>query len=567
MRLDQKLMRGRGGIACGLRRDDRATISILAAGLLFVICGLAAAAVDLGSVFWLRHELQAAADAAALAGTFDLSRAATIAAQSAATNGVGASASITAVTGTYTGDPTLSPANRFAAGGSTPNALRVTIEQAVPIFFLRIFLNRTSVPVEVTATAANIAEGSFSAGTGLATLNAGVLNSLLTGLLGGTVSLSLINYQALAQGDISLLSFCGALATRLGVTGGTYGALLASAVTMGDIIAAAESVAGADDNAQAVAALTALDTSAVAMQSVDLGALLDLGSWDLRQIGSLNPAIETAPGINLLDLLTLGAEVAAGGHLVTVNLPVSISGITSASLSLAVGESAQNAPRIGLGPVGISIHTAQIRFYFLFDLLPILGSVVQLPLYIEAAEGTATLSAITCSSDPATDAVMTISGAPGLATSYIAGVTQSQMTNFTTPVTPGPGTIVTVPLLATIKADVAATLAAPSPSDVEFSDQDIANATVRTLSTTDFTAGLLAGLSNSIGASGGLTVTLLGLPLQLGLLTSGLTAALQAAVPAVDPLVNSVLSSLGIELGTMELRATGVRCGIPVIVQ
>lgn len=550
-----------------LGRDERAAFSILTAGVVFLLFGLTAAVVDLGSAYWQRRVLQAAADAAAAAGSFDLSRATAIATEAAAANGVSADAIITAVPGTYTGDPSLAPTSRFAPGGASPNALKVTINATTPLYFLGLFLGRDTLPITVSATAANIPAGAFSAGTGLASLDNGILNSLLGGMLGGSVALSLADYQTLATTNVSLLNFADALASQIGVSSGTYGALLSDTVTFGDLLAAAASVAGSDNDAAAVAALTALDTSAAAEDTIPLGDLLDLGAWDDRQIGALNGTIETAPGVNLLDLVMFGSQVAAGGHLVTVALPVSLSGIAAASLSIAQGEPDESAPRIGLGPVGISVHTAQTRLYFTFTLLPILGGAVQLPLYLEAAEGTASLSAISCGSDPANDAVMTITGAPGLATADIAGVSAGQMTDFTAPVTPGPATILDVAGLAKVTADVTASLAAPTPSTVDFSNQDIDDATVKSLSSTDATSGLLASLANGLGQPGGLTVTALGLGIGLGSLGSTVASELQATLGLLDPLVTTVLSALGIELGTLDLRATGMRCGIPVIVQ
>ena len=553
-----------------LGRDETAAVAIVAAGLVFVVFGFAAAAVDLGSAYWVKRNLQAAADAAAQAGALDPSRAAAIVAQSTASNGVPATASVTIQSGTYTGDPTLPEASRFSPGGANADALRVTIAMPAPVYFLGLFHHGT-LPVSVAATATDIPEGSFSAGTGVAALNAGLLNSLLGGLLGASVSLSLADYQALAQTDISLLSFSDALASRLKLTGGTYGNLLASTMTMGDLLAAAESVAGNSDDVQAVTALSSLGTGMVDSDSLALSSLLDLGDWDLRQVGSLNGAIESAPGVNLLDMIMLGAQTVAGGHLITFTLPASIAGVSAASLTLAIGEPAQNAPRIGLGPVGISIHTAQMRLYFDFTLLPLAGlstGVVQLPLYLEAAQGTATMSAITCGSDPESDAQMTITGAPGLAAADIAAVNTSQMTNFSTPVSLGAATVLNVAPVLTATALITANLSAPSPTDVEFSFDDIADTTVKTVTTTDVTAGLLDSLSSGLSAPGGLTVKVLGLPLlPVGIVTSELSTALKGVLSAADPVINSVLTSLGVELGTMALRATGMRCGIPVIVQ
>ncbi|MDF6628598.1 hypothetical protein NMT54_24820, partial [Escherichia coli] len=85
-----------------------------------------------------------------------------------------------------------------AVDGNT-NAAQVTITQNVPYFFM---VGRRQ--LTATAIAKNTPVASFSLGSGLASVNGGLLNQLLGSLLGNAnpLSLSLVSYQGLANTNI-----------------------------------------------------------------------------------------------------------------------------------------------------------------------------------------------------------------------------------------------------------------------------------------------------------------------------------------------------------------------------
>src|SRR5690606_34526792 len=100
---------------------------------------------------------------------------------------------------------------------------------------------RDSVVVSKSATAAlpgGPPSAAFSIGSRLASLDGGLANALLSGLLGGQVSLTVMDYRALADARVNLLQFSDALATELGVTAGDYDALLAHQVQAGQMLSA-----------------------------------------------------------------------------------------------------------------------------------------------------------------------------------------------------------------------------------------------------------------------------------------------------------------------------------------
>src|SRR5690606_36257843 len=73
----------------------------------------------------------------------------------------------------------------------------------------------------------------------LATLEDGAVNSLLSGLLGGGISLNLVGWQGVANADINLLQFLNnALGIDVTANIGTYQGLLDTEVRLGDLLGA-----------------------------------------------------------------------------------------------------------------------------------------------------------------------------------------------------------------------------------------------------------------------------------------------------------------------------------------
>ena len=124
---------------------------------------------------------------------------------------------------------------RFKAGAPF-NAVKVTIQKPGTQYFSRSLI---SPPTIVTTAIANApAEAAFSIGSRLASLNGGLVNALLGGLTGTTLSLSVMDYEALIKADVSAFSFMDNLALQLGLTGATYTDVLQSDVTIGQIASA-----------------------------------------------------------------------------------------------------------------------------------------------------------------------------------------------------------------------------------------------------------------------------------------------------------------------------------------
>src|SRR3546814_3494911 len=78
------------------------------------------------------------------------------------------------------------------------HGVRVTLTQAFPTPLIPFFTSGNRVMV-ASATAEQAALGSFYLGSGLLSVDAGILNALLSGLLGGNVTLDAVSYKQLAS--------------------------------------------------------------------------------------------------------------------------------------------------------------------------------------------------------------------------------------------------------------------------------------------------------------------------------------------------------------------------------
>ena len=578
--------------------DDQGVVAIITALMLTVMLGMTALAVDTGLEFATRRSLQAATDSAALSATYPVTTgtsptaaADTYFSKVAAVTPLISGAQIGQVTeGTYCPDDSLPVADRFIPGSATtictnlpsiagPNAVQVTSSVTQPLAFGRV-LGATAGPMITTATAAQINEAGFFAGTGLLSLQAGVINALLTQLLGSQINLSLVQYQALLNTNVDALSFLNALATTVGVSAGTYGNLLSTPVEIQQVLQA-EITALGQPGSDATAALGALEAQITGSPQVALGQLFDLGVWQDSGIGSVNVPAALSASLNTFQLASLAAQVANGVNFLTLNAPsISIPGVAQITLATTAIEPPQS-PYFAFGPVGAIVHTSQVRLQLTLSLLntaTLLGGVlngltninISVPLYVEVASGTATLSAISCGADPLSDATVTIDATPAAVTAYLGQEPQSDMTNFSQAVPqPDPANILSASLLGVnvlnVTGAAAADVGSPGSTSLVFTQtqmQAVPPAT-QTTSSADMLSTLSGDLSNSLT----LNVSAVGLPLlPVGTLTSELTAALTPVFQGVDSLVDPLLTALGIRIGTMDVTATGVRCGVPTLV-
>ncbi|MBN8986368.1 MAG: hypothetical protein J0H32_18275, partial [Rhizobiales bacterium] len=456
----------------------------------------------------------------------------------------------------------LAPQARFVTpANGIANAARVTVRTQTPLFFARVFTGADQYTITTTATAASTAVASFAIGSRLLALDGGLLNGVLGSLLGTSLSLSVMDYRALADAKIDALDFLSALATKANLTAATYADVLDSNVKIGDVVSAlltAQQAAGGVN-----AATSALQQVSLALAGITTkiapGKLIDLGPYRDLSTGQKPQA-----GVNLsaLDVLNAAANVANGAHQVAAGANLNLPGIASVSLTATVGEQPQGSSWITIGTQGASVHTAQTRVLLLVKLLGT-GSVsaVNLPIYVEVASGTATLDAVSCGYPDVSRSTVQLGVTPGIVDAWNGNVSVADLNNFTSKPNPGPATLVDLGAIK-VSGKAHAGIGNTSPTPVTFSYSDIQAMTKKTVTTTNFTQSLTGSLLGDLSLN--VQVGPLGLPIPgLGGLVRGIIGG---ATGSIDQLLAQVLATLGVGIGQADVWVTGVRCDRAVLV-
>lgn len=559
--------------------DRRGSTMILTAIALAALMGFVALSVDLGSLFFQKRRQQTANDLAALAAASDLSHASAAALATLARNQTPTGAGIVVETGTYTPDPALTPSARFVPNTSSGvNAARVTVQSQQSIYFGRILslfggggAGPATVNVQSSAIAATNAQAAFTVGSRLLSLNGGVLNSVLGGLLGTSISLSLMDYQSLVSAKIDLFSFMDKLATRLNLTGLSYSQILSTSVHTADALQAVVSAVSAN-SANSAAAIAALSQIANAKQGsndlINLSSLLSLGVYGARVPGEGDPLTATISALNLVSSI---AQVSGGTNQLSASLSLGLPGISSVNLALAIGARPVSTSAIAVGSIGSTAYTAQTRLLLTVSLIGSgKASLINVPIYISIASAYARLTALSCSPSNLSSSSVTLGVKPGIIDAWIGNVSMSDMTNFTSPPSPGTATLVNAIGVVTVTGSAHASISNMTETPLTFSYADISSGTVKSTSTTDFTTSLITSLITNLNmqatALGGLlNLDLLGLG-GLGGTQSLVTSTLTSATGSIDTILNSVLTALGINIGEADAWVTGVSCGNAVLV-
>ena len=363
------------------------------------------------------------------------------------------------------------------------NAIKVTATQTVPQIFAG------GHPTVSRSSIASVApEAGFGIGSYLASFNSqqsAVLNALL-GTWGGTASVSLVGYQGLANTSVTinqLITASGGLLTSSNVLttsllGSQWQAIWSDAV--------ANQVAQVNCSStptplpcSASTALSALDLTA--STSVSLCQLVSInGSTCSGNLSTLSTAALSA-SLNVLQMLTTEAEVANGTHAIDLGTSLGITGVSDAKLTLTLGQ----IPQVAFGPVGTTASTAQLTTDLqLNDGLP---GIIDIPL--SAAQGTATLTTLTCAynSMTATDiqpTTTTVTGNISLAGVVLASISVSGVNSgSTSPLGYGPSVV-----------PPTATTAAGPPTNPQGPTNPLAvGTTTPTLTTGTLVVGTLSG--------------------------------------------------------------------------
>jgi uncharacterized membrane protein len=542
--------------------DTRGNFAIMGAVCMILLFGCAALGVDIGSIYADRRKSQSAADLAAIVAAGNIGKARNAAAATITANGYPASALVSVELGTYTANAALAPQARFATPATgAANAARVTLRTQTPLYFARVFAGGNHFDVTTRATAASTAMASFAIGSRLLALNGGLLNAVLGRMLGTTLSLSVMDYQALIDAHIDAFDFLNALATRLDLTGVTYDSVLSGNVKVADIVAAMLSAQQAANGLNAATA--ALSNISLALAGVTTtivpGTLIDVGPYSAMMVGS-KP--KTGVSASLFDLLSATGAIANGTNQIAASVNLGLPGIAAVSVLATIGEHPQGTSWMTVGTQGASVHTAQTRVLVSIKLLGS-GAVpaVNLPLYVEVASGTATLDGVSCSRPDVTASTATLGVTPGIVDAWIGNVSVAEMTNFTSKPDPGVATLVNLSAV-TVTGRAHAGMGNTTPTSVDFNYSDISAQTKKTVTSTDFTSSLTASLLGDLTLK--VNVGPLGLPVPgLGPTVTGIIGG---ATASIDQVLAQVLATLGIGIGQADVWVSGIRCDGAVLV-
>lgn len=314
----------------GLIQESRGGISLIMAGSLFMLAGAATVAVDLGSVYLAKRQLQGIADAAALAAVGGGRSAAE---ELIGQSGVSDVALVGVDGGNYRADRAVPVADRFVAGEG--GAMRVELQRRTPLFFARLLVGRDGIDLRARAIATRQDAAAFSIGTGLAAVSGGLPNMLLSSLAGTELNLSVMDCQGLASLNLDLLGVADALRVRTGRDDEAYGELFDREIALSDVIGAMADSAGGNQSAAVLLGMA----GRIAGRSIRLSDVIDLGPMRGAASATGQPHL-------LLDAFSMLRMILSppSGTSVPMDLRVTAPGLTSTRLMLVIGEGQVRSP-------------------------------------------------------------------------------------------------------------------------------------------------------------------------------------------------------------------------------
>ena len=159
-----------GGVR-GFARDDRGSVSIMAAAFGVALVASLAVAVDVSNLYLQRRHQQGALDLAAVAAARDLNVAEAAARTALAANGLADPGVLTVTLGHYEPDSGRDASGRFVAATKPFNAVQLVMTKPGPLYFGSAILGGAKPPVRTRSIAVNTRIAAFLIGSQLASLN------------------------------------------------------------------------------------------------------------------------------------------------------------------------------------------------------------------------------------------------------------------------------------------------------------------------------------------------------------------------------------------------------------
>ena len=528
-----------------LVHDRHAGISIATAFAMTMLIGAAALAVDVGSLYLDRRKLQGIADAAAMAAAGRPGEERAAAERIIAANCDCGIVIAALTTGTYTPEKAVAAEQRFAAGGASTNAVRISLTRNRPLYFGRFLTGKADTVIRATATGARRGYAAFSLGSRVAAVNGGLPNALLSGLTGSNIYLSLMDYNALASTDIDLLAFSEALRTEIDAEVLTFGQTLDSQVTMPQVVSALAAASdGQAANALEHIADRALPRSLFPSRAIDLGPR----SSSIR-IDPANPV-----KVNALSLLRAMLLLGSANRQVDLSVASNLPGGSGIDIALLIGEPPAHSPLIAVTDTNqVVVRTAQVRLKIDARVQTPLAS-VHVPVLAELGSASARISDIDCG--PNSSAAVSLAVVTSPAMLAIGTVDAADFQNMQRPLDPRSARVVKLPL-ASVDAEAELVLSDLNEKQVAFSRSDIDDGQVKTVSS----SGLVAGAAKSLSDRMDLRVNVLGIGLNLNALRTAVGDSVALAAPVLDTVIADITGLLGVHVGQADARVNALRCG------
>lgn len=569
-----------------LSRSRDANVGLSAALVMPLIIASMALGVDYGYLTVQRREMQSAADLAAISAAANVASAEqavlrhfgnnnlnyavvtptglltvdgkTLPLNAVSTGKVDGVAKVTR--GRYIPDPSIAAGQRFVKDATPSDAVQVTLEKKGNIFLASAFSTPPDLSVVGTAASAKIA--AFSVGSRLASLNDGLLNAILGQMLGTTISLKVMDYEALISADIDIQPFLKIVATRLNLTAASYEDVLNANLTMPQLLASMRLVQG----------LSGTVTSA--LKSIELATGSNKKTFTLAQILNLDPkkslqidaGSDWAMRVSALQIISAAAAIANGENQIALNAIAGLPGIASAKVKLAIGEPPVETPSHRLGTPGAAVRTAQTRLAVEVNvdgLAALAGIRIRLPIYVELAYAEAKLADIRCYGGTAENASVTVDAVPGVAEVAIGDVDPAVLSNFSSDARVQRARLVDA---LVVKIDALAHVEAQNlkASRLSFSPSEVAARSIKTVSTKDLLTSTTQTLLNNLDLNIQVLFLTLGSPT---IVQQALAQTLAGVTKPVDDLLYNLLLLVGVRIGEADVRVTGVKCQPPVLVQ
>ncbi|WP_122241723.1 TadG family pilus assembly protein [Pseudomonas syringae group genomosp. 3] len=277
----------------------------------------------------------------------------------------------------------------FVADSTQALAIQVVASHPVPRSIaagIGAAFDKSPSPANVTLSATAVAASAAplvaltirSATMTVDSTRAAILNPVIGSLLGGSLNLSVANWQGLASTDLSLLSYLNRLKTDLNLTAVGYSDVLNTSVSVSQLIQSAINVLdpGATLTGTAtIAGLQALKLAAGAT-TVVLGDLLSIhGSSDIAALNTNLRLLDLVQGLAQLANDKTGISTAAQINVGTLaQITTRIQVVEPPQLS-AIGDPSKIDPlNPKTGANRIYVRTAQMRALVSIN-LPVLGNI------------------------------------------------------------------------------------------------------------------------------------------------------------------------------------------------